>query len=128
MSIARIKKDVEFEDDVIVVNRFGTLQTGLVDGDFTKKLYNPDSNEVSGSISVVVTELGDGSYRVAFTPDALGLWLLILTNSTHFPFGQSANYLCIDNLNDDLATKLDTLLESGSGSPVGSPFGPSGIP
>lgn len=50
------------------------LETGLVDGDFTKTLFQGDT--LRNDISVTVTEVGasPGYYVVEFTPDVDGLW------------------------------------------------------
>jgi hypothetical protein len=67
----------------------GDLVSGLVQGNFTVALYNPSGAEVSGSVSVTITELGSsGRYSVSFTANAAGKWLLIVTHATYFPTGK----------------------------------------
>jgi hypothetical protein len=110
-----IKLNTIIYDEFVVNNDAGALVTGLVNGDFTKKLYNPSGNEVSGSIPVTVTELGNGLYRTSFTPNALGAWVLIITNVTYFPYGKVENYSCITYLNDDLGTIVELIKQIGSG-------------
>lgn len=83
------------EDDSIahyfeVISTAGAAQTGLVTGDFTFELYNPSDTEVSGSVTVTVTELGGGRYKASYTADAEGKWLLVVKHATHFPGGKRA--------------------------------------
>jgi len=83
-----------------------SLVTGLGNGDFTKELYNPSGSEVSGSITVTVTELGNGKYRTSFTPNAEGAWSLTIIHSTYLPTGASNNYICMTRTSD-----IDNILE-----------------
>ena len=109
-----IKLNTVAYDEFIVNDVDGNLVTGLVDGNFTKKLYNPSGTEVSGSITVTITELGNGLYRANFTPNALGQWAILITHSTYFAHGKGGSYLCVENLSDDLASDisdLDTKIE-----------------
>ena len=110
-----IKLNTISYDHFVVNDEDGNLITGLVDGNFTKKLYNPSGNEVSGVVTVTVSELGNGLYRVNFNPNATGAWSLIIIHSTYFPYGKINDYTCIENLNDDLAATLDTILQYNSG-------------
>jgi len=83
------------KEDFTVTDSEGNAITGLVDGDFTKKLYDPDGNEVSSTIGVIITELGNGNYRAQFTPNVTGAWYLIIYHSTYFPWGK-ANSLLVE--------------------------------
>jgi hypothetical protein len=104
-----IPKDEIAYDDFNVIDLAGNKITGLVNGDFTKALYNPSGNDVSGAITVTVAELGDGRYRVNFTPNADGDWILIIFHSLYFPEGQDANYRCGNTLVGDDSTMLEEL-------------------
>lgn len=110
---------VEIKLNKVCYDSFGVLDddnpvTGLADGDFTKKLFNPNGIDVSGSIIVTITELGSGLYKSAFTPNLEGHWLLVIYNTTYFPWGKAQNYFCreyeIDDIYSDMATvnELDT--------------------
>lgn len=68
-------------DFFVVANDGVTGVTGL--SGFAVKLYNPSNAEVSGSVAVTVTELGNGWYRATFTPNAVGKWALSLTHATY---------------------------------------------
>ena len=89
------KVDTALIDDFVVVNSSGSLVAGLNQGDFTVQLYNPARVDVSGSVSVTISELADGNYRTSFTPDAAGDWLLLVKHATHFPAGKRAQYAII---------------------------------
>ena len=74
-------KDTATAVDFLVVDSDGlTPVTGLTG--FTPKLYNPSGAEVSGSITVTTSELGDGWYRSSLTPNATGKWALSVAHAT----------------------------------------------
>jgi len=110
-----IKLNTISYDEFIVNDEDGNLITGLTSGDFTIKLYNPSGSEVSGSITVTITELGNGLYRTNFTPNALGNWTLLITNATHFPYGKTENYSCINYLNDDIGVIVELIKQYNAG-------------
>lgn len=110
-----IKLNTISYDHFAVNDDDGNLITGLTNGSFTKKLYNPIGNEVSGAVTVTASELGEGIYRINFTPNSKGAWSLIVTHPTYFPYGKINDYSCIENLNDDLAITLDKVLQFNSG-------------
>ncbi len=89
-----VKIDTILYDEFSVVDSDGNPVAGLTDGDFTKELYNPSGSEVSGTVTVTVTELGTGLYRVSFTPSIVGEWALNIFNATYFVGGKSNNYQC----------------------------------
>lgn len=100
-----IQKSKIAYDEFIVLDESDNPITGLLDSDFTKKLYDPDDNEVgniSGEEPVPITEIGSGLYRTSFTPNKLGNWILLVYNSNYFPYGKGANYKCVEYLSDDI--------------------------
>ena len=101
MALGKIDKPLY--DDFTVADPSGNLIEGLVQGDFTILLYDPTGAEVSGSISVTITELALGNYRVNFTPNMVGDWLLVLSNIAYFRWGQRRNYQVYASDFDDLA-------------------------
>lgn len=107
---SRIKLNTVNYDEFVVNDSSGNLVTGLTDGDFSKYLYNPSGSEVSGSISVTVIELGNGIYRVSFTPNVLGEWVLLVVNSTYFSYGKYSNYLCVEHYVDDIEILVRRIL------------------
>lgn len=110
-----IKKDVINYDNFEVLDEDNNEITGLITNDFTIELYNPSNTEVSGSISVTITELQNGLYRVSFTPNAVGNWYLVVSHITYFPYGKANDYECYENDIDDLAlesTSQDIKIET----------------
>jgi len=91
-----IKKDAVAYDDFIVMDENDNPVIGLIDENFTLKLYDPDKAEVSEIIPIAVSEIGSGLYRVSFTPNKLGNWSLIIYNDIYFPWGKGSNYKCIE--------------------------------
>lgn len=96
-----VQKDKLLEDNFSVTDSVGNPVAGLVDGNFTRTLFNPSGTEVSGTITVTITELGNGVYKASYTPNALGIWALTVYHATYFPWGKSETYRCIKI---DLAT------------------------
>lgn len=97
-----IKKNIINYDNFEVLDEDNNEITGLTSGDFTIKLYNPSGTEVSSSITVSITELENGLYRVSFIPNTTGNWLLVLYHTTYFPYGKANDYECVDVLFDDV--------------------------
>lgn len=91
-----IEKDKLNTDDFLVLDEADSPVTGLLLGDFTVKLYNPDKTEITSGISL--DEIENGLYRIKFTPDLLGQWELAIYHTTYFPFGKGQNYRCVDSL------------------------------
>ncbi len=108
-----IKLNTLTYDEFIVLDEQDNPITGLTNNDFTVKLYDPDGSQVaniSGGITVNISEVGNGVYRVSFIPNKLGNWVLIVYNTNYFPFGKGQNYFCIENFNDDLYKLLIRIL------------------
>lgn len=108
-------------DEFVVTDSSGNLITGLVDGNFTRDLYNPSGSEVSGTVTVTITELGNGKYRVSFTPNELGNWILTVYNATYFSYGKSANYNVMEYLPGDAGDAVwdSKLVDYKSGTTFG---------
>ena len=90
-----------FTEDMAVINKAGNPVTGLLQEDFDIILYNPNNEQVaniSGGIEVTLEEIGEGLYRVAFTPNEFGNWTLLIYNTTHFPFGKAGSYIAVESL------------------------------
>jgi len=66
---------MSYQPNESITDAFYHGTTGKVDGDFTKRLY---LNGVADAATVTVTEIANGYYSVAFTPDAEGVWALAL--------------------------------------------------
>jgi hypothetical protein len=97
------KKDVPVIDDFEVFSGNNAI-TGLTV--FTFELWDPTGTDVSATIIPVVTELGGGSYRVTFTPNMVGDWLLVVYNNPYFKSGKRQNYQVFEQLFDDIVENL----------------------
>jgi YD repeat-containing protein len=83
-------KDQPVDEHFTVCDSNGNLITGLdTTTSFTAYVYDPDGNNVTGSVSGSFTELGDGNYKYTFTPNANGVWYVNVTNPTYFPWGKN---------------------------------------
>lgn len=93
------------KEDFTVTDENYNLVIDLEDGDFTRTLYDPDGDEVSSTITVVVTELGNGNYRATFTPPTVGNWYLVVYHEDYFPWGK-ANTIKVQNNDFDSLREL----------------------
>ena len=108
-----IEKDKLNTEDFMVLDENDSPVIGLVIGNFTIKLYNPSKTEITSGISL--DEVGNGLYRIKFTPDTLGQWELLIHHSTYFPFGKGENYNCVESLSgnsNDLIKRILGLSQS----------------
>ena len=108
-----IEIDKEFEERMVIVDKHDNPVTGLVAGDFTTILYDSTGTEVSNisaGISVTISEIGDGIYKILFTPNELGNWTLITYNATYFPWGKVGGYRVIGAVNALLLEYLEKIL------------------
>jgi len=103
-------------DTFPVIDPNDNLVTGLTNGDFTKHLYNPNGTEVSGTITVTITELGNGNYRTSFTPNMEGSWVVVVYNATYFSTGKRNSYVCMTRTSD-----IDDILEDSNAIQVKLP-------
>jgi hypothetical protein len=103
-----IEKDNINIDDLIVLDENDNPVSGLIKANFTIKLYNPNGDEVADDeMSISFEEIGDGVYRVGFTPDELGNWSLLIYHITYFPFGKGENYNCVDSLGGGISVEIE---------------------
>lgn len=96
------KINVVMKDDFTVLDLNGQRKAGITLTEFTKGLYNPSGTEVSGSIPVTITDLGNGNYRASYTPNVSGLWKLIVFHSTYFSQGKENSHQIYDGDMDDV--------------------------
>lgn len=110
--ILNIENDSEFEDEFTVIDDADTPVTGLTENDFTTVLYNPSGTEVSnisGGVPITISEIGDGIYKLLFTPDELGNWELIMYNATYFPWGKEGHYKSVQGTADTIFEYLQRI-------------------
>jgi len=105
-----IENNISFEDEFIVVDEDDNPVTGLTQGDFTVLLYNPSGAEVSGSVTTTISEIGNGIYKILFTPNKLGNWELLISNPTYFPWSKYGHYKSVKATNDKLFDYLERIV------------------
>lgn len=103
-------------EDFTVTDVNNTLVPGINLSTFTHNLYDSNNNDMSLSIPVTFSELGNGNYRISFIPNSVGQWYLIVYHSTHFPWGKANSIQVwnnsIDNISDLLIRALGLAQEN----------------
>jgi len=94
-------KDQPVDEHFTVSDSNGNLISGIDSTEFTVHVYDPTDAEVTGSVSGFFTELGDGSYKYTFTPNLNGIWYVVVTHPTYFPWGKT------DDVNVDESSMTD---------------------
>jgi hypothetical protein len=104
-----IELDEAMTDVFTVIDDNGTLTTSVTG--FTYYVFDPTGTEVSGTVTVTITEISNGHYKVTFTPTTIGTWVVTIIHATYFPAGQSASYYCT-NRKASFARMLGLLQEN----------------
>ena len=104
------KLGVPVQEDFTVIDSSRDLVTGLTNGNFSKNIFDPNGDEVSGTVSVVISELGNGHYRATFTPNTVGTWYLAVYHATHFPWGKEDTIQVFNNDFDSIGDLLIRIL------------------
>lgn len=78
-------------EDFIVFDDNNLPVTNIQTSDCEILLFDPAGNEVSNSITVIISELGYGVYRSKFVPNSIGTWFLLVKHPTYFPWGKASN-------------------------------------
>ena len=103
-------KDKPVEEHFTVSDDQGNLISGIdTTSDFDAYVYNPIGANVTGSVSGVFTELGDGNYKYTFIPDVNGIWYINVTNKTYFPWGKNDD-IYVDSA--DLTDVYDVVIKT----------------
>ena len=80
----------QVEEHFTVSDKQGNLISGIdTTTEITVRVYNPSNVEVSATVGIGFVELGDGSYKYIFTPNAVGTWYVVLTHPDYFPWGKT---------------------------------------
>jgi len=80
----------QVEEHFTVTDDQGNLISGIdTTTELTVRVYNPLNIEVSLVVGIGFIELGDGSYKYLFIPNAVGTWYVIVTHATYFPWGKT---------------------------------------
>jgi len=108
MILGRLGEEVK--EEFSVLDSSNNLVSGIPLDEFTAHLFNPSDAEVYDSTSVNFIELGYGHYRVAFTPNQVGNWMMVVYHATYFPWGKSNTIQVYANDFDSIATMLQKIL------------------
>jgi len=100
----------EVKEEFSVLDSSNNLVSGIPLNEFTGNLFDPSDNEVYDSTSVAFTELGYGHYRISFTPNQVGNWMLIVYHATYFPWGKSNTIQVFANDFDSIGVMLQKVL------------------
>ena len=83
-------KNQPVDEHFTVVDANGNLISGLdTTTAFTAYIYDPNGVNVTNSVNPEFTELGDGNYKLTFTPNVNGVWYVNVTHPTYFPWGKN---------------------------------------
>jgi hypothetical protein len=98
-------------DDMGIWDGSGNPVPGVLVTALTIRLKNPSGTlvyervgavENVTTIPVSYTDIGNGEYRMSFTPDVVGDWIINVTHPTYFPWGRPTNYQVFAQLFDDI--------------------------
>jgi len=105
-----VKIGNEIIEDFSVTDSYHNPVTGLNLGHFDVKIYNNNGGDLSGSVSTNLQELGNGDYRLLFTPNTIGLWSVVLKHPIYFPFGKGNDITVEDYDMGDIGDMIKRVL------------------
>jgi len=104
--------NTEISDNFTVIDSTNNFVVGIDPSEFQVQLYNPNNLNIISSISVTITELGLGSYRVSFTPNRIGSWYLVIIHPTYFSTGKSGSYWVIESEVSSMDTEVNPAIKT----------------
>lgn len=108
MILGKLGEEVIEEFSVLDISN--NLVSGIALSEFNAHLFDATNLEVSVSIPITFIELGHGHYRVSFTPNQVGNWMLVVYHDIHFPWGKSNTIQVFANDFDSIALMLQKVL------------------
>lgn len=108
MQIGRVGDIIH--EDFTVTDTAGNRIPNIDSTAFTYNIWDDNGDEVSATVPVTFTELGFGSYRSSFTPNAIGDWYLIAYHDTYFPWGKADTIQVFANTFDSIVPILQRIL------------------
>jgi hypothetical protein len=106
MILGKLGEEVKEEFSVLDISN--NLVSGIPLDEFSAHLFDPSNIEDSTSVTFI--ELGHGHYRVIFTPNQVGNWMLAAYHGTHFPWGKTNTIQVFSNDFDSIALMLQKVL------------------
>jgi len=101
--------DQQAEEHFTVSDSDGNLISGIDSTTFTIYIYDPNGIEISASVNSSIVELGDGSYKLLFTPTSNGTWYVNITHSIYFPWGKNGD---VQVYNGDISDIYDNVIKT----------------
>ncbi len=108
MILGRIGEEIQ--EDFTILDVEHNLISGIDSTAFTVYLYSPNDSEVSSSIGLTFTELGNGHYRAKFIPNSVGIWYINIYHSIYFPWGKADTIQVFTNDFDTITVLLERIL------------------
>jgi len=94
-----------------------TPVTGLVTGSFTFELWNPSKVDVSGSVPVTITELGNGKYRArASAASEAGNWFIVIKHAVYKPTGYTGVWRFLPGVATSSKPTITSLTNDNTGT------------
>lgn len=107
-------KTIKLGDTVIedfrVSNSYHIGVTGLGIGDFEIKIYDGNGIDRTSVITVSLSELTDGNYRILFIPNSYGDWSVYIKHTLYFPYGKAASVRVTDYNIEDIGDMIKRIL------------------
>lgn len=97
------------EEHFTVSDANGNLISGIDTSTFTVYIYNPSGAEVSSLVSTSIVEIGNGNYKLLFTPNVTGTWYINVTHPTYFPWGKNDD---VQVYNGDISDVYDNVIRT----------------
>ena len=93
-------------EDFIVTDNFYIGITGLNIGNFSLVIYDTNGVEKTIEANPSLSELGNGNYRLIYTPTTVGTWSIVLKHTLYFPYGKGNS---VQIVNQDITSIADMI-------------------
>lgn len=104
------KLGIKVVEEFTVLDNNRNRISGIPINEFSAHLYDPSNNDIYDSTTVTFFELGDGNYRVNFTPNQVGNWFMDAYHSIYFPWGKTNTIQVFANDFDSINIILEKIL------------------
>ncbi len=101
---------VAVTEDFSVTDSANNLVAGIDSTAFVVHIFDSSGSEVSGSVPLSIIPLGFGHYRLSFTPNSTGVWMVVSYHATYFPWGKSGSVQVFTSDFDSITTLVTRIL------------------
>lgn len=105
-----VKLNNEVIEDFNVTDNYHLPVLNLNIGNFDLKIYNNAGQERTSTVNASLQELGNGNYRLVYTPDTKGIWSTIIKHQIYFPYGKGNCVNVIDYDINDIGDMIKRML------------------